>query len=52
MWDLDILSIMCYSYADWSLICLLNYGLTLGLVGLWHDFGILSQLVWLKENKK
>ena len=24
----------------------------LGLVGLWHDFCILSQVVWLKESKE
>ena len=52
VWDFYVLSIMCYSYADWSLK--LSIGLrALGLlVGLWHDFCILSRLVWLKESKK
>ena len=32
--------------------CLLGRGHVVALVGLWHNFYILSQLVWLKESKR
>ena len=32
--------------------CLLGHGHLVALVGLWHNFCILSQLVWLKESKR
>ena len=34
MWDLNILSTVCYGYADWSLNYLLSFWVYLGLVGL------------------
>ena len=32
--------------------CLLGHGHLVALVGLWHNFCILSRLVWLKDIKK
>ena len=32
--------------------CLLGHGYLVALVGLWHNFCILSRLVWLKECKR
>ena len=39
----------CYGYADWSLSYLLRFGLLGLMVGLCHNFCILSQLVWLER---
>ena len=52
MWDLNILSISCYSYANWSLSYLLRYGPTLGMGVCDMTFCILSRLVRLEEIKK
>ena len=52
MWGFYVLSIMCYGYTDWLLQLVTGLRTFGPLVGLWHDFCILSWLVQLRENKK
>ena len=52
MLDLNILSTVWYDYADWSLNYLLSFWVYLVLVGLWHDFCILSRLVRPRNRRK
>ena len=49
MWTYNLLYAMLYGYDDWSLIYLLRIGLFALWGILWHNFSVLSRLVWLER---